>query len=203
MSHLTPFINVSNVANTLNKIQKTYETSPKVFERTIKDMVSRAPGKVASAVTTVYGIKKGEIRCKRGETKTSAGSIYSKGDEIATFELVYTGRVLTPLHFSMTPKNKPDKKKYKIKAKIKKQSKTFTAPDGGGVFLAQASKSLTTIPWIRSSSDRLDISPIKTLSLPQMVDNKDVREVIGQELGDLLYKRFNNHMHQHLTKNLK
>ncbi len=203
MSHLTPFINVSTVANTLNKIQKTYETSPRVFERTIKDMVSRAPGKIASAVTSVYGIKKSEIRCKRGEIKTSAGTIYSSGKEIASLQYLYKGRVLTPLHFSMTPKNRPDKKKYKIKAKIKKQSKIFTAPDGGGVFLAQASKSLTTIPWLRNSSDRLDISPIKTISLPQMVDNKDVREVIDQELGDLYYKRFNNHMHQHLMKNLK
>lgn len=201
MAKLAPFIDMSDVAETFEKIRKAAETSPVVFERTLKDMHSRAPGKVASAVTSVYGIKKGEIKHKKGTSKTAAGNISTRGEELASFELRYTGRVLTPLHFGMTPKVRPDKKKYKVKAKIKKTAKAFTAPAGGGVFLAPTGS--TTIPWFRNSSDRLDISPIKTLSLPQMVDNETVREVIGVELGDLLDKRFNNHLKQHLNKNLK
>lgn len=201
MAKIAPYLDISNVTETMNKILKTFSTSDAVFERTLKDMYSRAPGKVASAVTSVYGIKKGEIKYKKGSSKTAAGNILAKGEKLATFQLVYTGRVLTPLHFGMTPKIKPDKKKYKVKAKIKKTAKTFTPPSAGGVFLAPTGS--TTIPWIRHSSDRLDISPIKTLSLPQMVDNETVREVIGVELGELLEKRFNNHLEQHLKKNLK
>jgi hypothetical protein len=201
MAKIAPYLDVSNVKKTMDKILKTFSASDVVFERTLKDMYSRAPGKVSSAVTTVYGIKKGEIKYKKGSSKTAAGNILAKGDKLATFQLVYTGRVLTPLHFGMTPKIKPDKKKYKVKAKIKKTAKAFTPPSGGGVFLAPTGS--TTIPWIRHSSDRLDISPIKTLSLPQMVDNETVREVIGKDLGELLEKRFNNHLEQHLKKNLK
>lgn len=201
MAKIAPFIDMSNVAETLNKVQKTFATSDVVFERTLKDMFSRAPGKVATAVTSVYGIKKKEINAKKGFSKTAAGNILAKGDNLATFELVYSGRVLTPLHFGMTPKARPDKKKYKVKAKIKKTSKEFKAPSGGGVFLAPTGT--TIIPWIRHSEKRLDISPIKTLSLPQMVDNEMVREEIGKELGDLLDKRFNNHLNQHLKRNLK
>lgn len=201
MAKLAPFIDMSDVAETFEKIRKAAETSPVVFERTLKDMHSRAPGKVASAVTSVYGIKKGEIKHKKGTSKTAAGNISTRGEELASFELRYTGRVLTPLHFGMTPKVRPDKKKYKVKAKIKKTAKAFTAPASGGVFLAPTGS--TTIPWFRNSSDRLDISPIKTLSLPQMVDNETVRETIGVELGDLLDKRFNNHLKQHLNRNLK
>lgn len=201
MVKIAPFIDMTNVAGTFEKIRKAAATSPVVFERTLKDMGSRAPGKVASAVTSVYGIKKSEINCKKGYSKTAAGNVLTRGEKLASFELIYSGRVLTPLHFGMTPKVKPDKKKYKVKAKIKKTAKAFTAPSGGGVFLAPTGS--TTIPWFRNSSDRLDISPIKTLSLPQMVDNKIVRETIGVELGDLLEKRFNNHLNQHLNRTLK
>lgn len=201
MAKMNPFVDVSDVAETMKKIHRTFSTSDVVFERTLKDMVSRAPGKVATAVTSVYGIKKKEINVKKGFSKTAAGNILTKGDELATFELRYTGRVLTPLHFGMTPKTRPDKKKYKIKAKIKKTAKEFKAPAGGGVFLAPTGT--TTIPWFRHSGDRLDITPIKTLSLPQMVDNKDVREVISAELGDLVAKRFDNHLKQHMNRNLK
>lgn len=201
MKKTAPYLDMSNVKQTMDKILKTYETSNVVFDRTLKDMYSRAPGKVASAVTSVYGIKKGDINVKKGYSKAAAGNILTRGEKLATFQLIYTGRVLTPLHFGMTPKLRPDKKKYKVKAKIKKTAKTFSAPSGGGVFLAPTAS--TTIPWFRNSSDRFDISPIKTLSLPQMVDNETVRETIGVELGDLLEKRFNNHLEQHMKKNLK
>ena len=201
MAKKTPFVDMSGVSKTLKKIEKCAETSPAVFDRTLKDMSSRAPGQVASAVTSVYGIKKGEIKYKKGHSKMAAGNISVQGDKLATFELIYSGRVLTPLHFGMTPKQRPDKKKYKVKAKIKKTAKVFTPPANGGVFLAPTGS--TTIPWFRNSSRRDDIFPIKTLSLPQMVDNETVRETIGEKLGDLLEKRYNNHLKQHLNKNLK
>lgn len=201
MAKKQPFIDISGVAKTLEKYEKFVETSPIVFERTLKDMSSRAPGKVGSAVTSVYGIKKGEIIPTKKSNKKLAGNIYTKGKTLASFELLYSGRVLTPLHFGMTPKVRPDKKKYKVKSKIKKTAKVHTPPAGGGVFLALTGQ--TTIPWVRHSEKRFDISPIKTLSLPQMVDNKTVRETIGVELGDLLDKRFNNHLKQHMNRTLK
>lgn len=201
MKKTAPYLDMTNVKSTMDKILKTFQASDVVFERTLRDMYSRAPGKVASAVTSVYGIKKGDINVKKGYSKAAAGNILTKGDKLASFQLIYKGRVLTPLHFGMTPKIRPDKKKYKVKAKIKKTAKAFSAPSGGGVFLAPTGS--TTIPWFRHSSNSFDISPIKTLSLPQMVDNETVREVIGVELGDLLEKRFNNHLNQHMKKNLK
>lgn len=201
MAKNTPHVDLKDFHKKIDKFKlKLSDTSP-VFERTLKDMNSRAPGKVADAVRTVYNIKKSEITCKKGYSKTAAGSISTKGQELAKFELRYEGRVLTPLHFGMTPKTRPEKKKYKVSAKIKKEKKQFTAPSGGGVFLAPASKSSkTVIPWLRESKERYDISPIKTLSLPQMVDNTDVREVISAELGELLEKRFNHHLDRHLKK---
>lgn len=210
MGNMKPFVDCSSVVKAMNKIKNAYETSPVVFERTLKDMRSRVPGKVASAVTSVYGIKKSEIKCKSNSFKRGAGKIYARGNDLASFELLYYGRSLTPLHFGMTPKQAPSsenskgRKKYKVKAKIKKIAKTFK-PDApnGGVFLAPTQKTSTILPWMRHSEKPLDITPIKTLSLPQMVDNERVREIINKDLGELCKKRFDNALKQHLNRKLK
>ena len=162
-----------------------------------------------------YNIKKNELTCKKGFSKTSAGVIKASGSELMNFTLTYEGRRLTPLHFGMTPKVRPDKKKYKVSAKIKKGKKTVFTPENetGGVFLAPAKKGSSTIlPWERHSEDRYDISPIKTMSLPQMVGpnpetgeggNPIVMNQISESLTELLDKRFNYHMKRHLDKGLK
>ena len=201
----TPYVDMEDLKKKIDNFKKEVENPVPVFERTLKDLNSRAPGKVADAVRSVYNIKKNEITCKKGFSKTSAGSIGVQGKELAEFTLHYEGRVLTPIHFGMTPKVRPEgKKKYKVKAKIKgQQRKTFVAPEGGGVFLAPASKSATTIAWFRNSESRYDITPIKTISLPQMVDNPDVREVIHDELGEILDKRFSHHMNRALDRATK
>ena len=73
MAKIKPFVDVSSVTKTLEMYEKFIETSPAVFERTLKDMFSRAPGKVASAVTSVYGIKKGEITPTKKSDKNLQG----------------------------------------------------------------------------------------------------------------------------------
>ena len=205
MGKIKPSVDCSSVIKALDKIKNACETSPVVFDRVLKDMNSRAPGKVASAVTSVYGIKKSEITGKKKISKKPIGRVYARGGELASFELIYYGRILTPLHFGMTPKERPkEKKKYKVKVKIKKQAKVFK-PDSqeGGVFLAPTQKTSKQIPWMRHSEITSDISPIKTLSLPQMVDNKEVRATIDVEIGELYKKRFDNALKQHLSKKLK
>ena len=214
MAELTPYINLKDVHEKFNNLVNCIDDSSEVFEKTLKDMGSRAPGKVADAVRTVYNIKKSEITCKKGFSKTSAGVIKAKGEDLMSFKLIYEGRALTPLHFGMSPKQKPDKKKYKVKAKIKKGKQTVFTPKNpeGGVFLAPAAKGSSKIlAWERYSGDRDNISPIKTMSLPQMVGpgedgkggNPTVMETIGTSLTELLDKRFHYHMQKHLDKKLK
>ena len=157
----------------------------------------------------MYGIKKKEIKFRKQFTKSkSIGHISVHGEKLSTLELLYAGRLLTPLHFGMTPKTRPEgKKKYKIKAKIKKRLKAFPSrPEkavNGGLFLAPAAKGSSTIlPWFRYSEDPYDIKPIKTVSLPQMVDNKLVRRQIRRGIDDLYQTRFDNHLKQFIKGNL-
>ena len=223
MGNIKPFVDCSSVVKAMNKIKNAYETSPVVFERTLKDMRSRAPGKVASAVTSVYGIKKSEIKCKSNSFKRGAGKIYARGNDLASFELLYYGRSLTPLHFGMTPSVRPNKKQYKVKAKIKKNKATVLKAEknkqeikGGAIFLASNPKKPSQIlPWERLSpynknsskseknAAKYDIRGKRTMSLPQMVDNWQVRKIINKNLGELCKKRFDNALKQHLNRKLK
>ena len=73
MAKIAPYLDVSNVKKTMDKILKTFSASDVVFERTLKDMYSRAPGKVASAVTSVYGIKRVKSSIKKVLAKLQQG----------------------------------------------------------------------------------------------------------------------------------
>ena len=198
-----PFVSLKGFAESMTKLTAAYSSVDTVMDHTLKDMISRVPGKVASSVTWMYGIKKSEIKYNKEIKNKSVGKISVHGNSLSELQFKYQGRVLTPLHFGMTPKERPEgKKKYKVSAKIKKRKKEFRAKHAvnGGVFLAPASKSSTIIPWFRNSSDRFDISPIKTLSLPQMVDNKMVRRKIAEDVDELFHKRFDHHLSRHLKR---
>lgn len=204
------FVDLSDSFQKLSSLSGAVNKIDTVYDRTLKDMISRVPGKIASAVTWMYGIKKSEISFKRSFKKGGkvAGYITAHGEKLTTLEFRYAGRLLTPLHFGMTPKTKPEgKKKYKIKAKIKKQLKALPSrPEkavDGGLFLAPASKtSGKHIAWFRYSKDPFDIKPVKTLSLPQMVDNKMVRKAIRKDVDEVFHTRFDNHMKQFIKGNI-
>lgn len=217
MAQITPYIDIKDFQDKFNNLINTIDKSGVVFEKTLKDMGSRAPGKVADAVRTVYNIKKSEITCKKGFSKTSAGVIKASGKDLMSFTLTYEGRMLTPLHFGMTPKQRPEKKKYKVKAKIKKGVSTVLKPEkneqvvaGGAVFLGRNPKKPSQIiPWERISSDSHDIRGKRVMSLPQMVGpnpntgeggNPIVMQQIGESLTELLDKRFHHHLQRHLEK---
>lgn len=213
MAQITPYIDFNDVHEKFNNLINCIDDSSEVFEKTLKDMKSRAPGKVADAVRGVYNIKKNDLMpTKKKEDLKPAGTIRASGQELMSFKLTYEGRMLTPLHFGMTPKAKPDKKKYKVSAKIKKGKKTVFTPKNpeGGVFLAPAAKSSSRIlAWERHSGDRFDVSPIKTMSIPQMVGpnpktgeggNSVVMQQIKDSINELLDNRFNYHLKRHLDK---
>lgn len=206
-----PYVDLKNFHTKINKIKVALNDPSDVFKYTFKDIKSRAPGGVADAVRNVYNIKKNEITPKSKSAKSTpkkAGSIFAVGTTIENFKMIYYGRVLTPLHFGMTPKIRPKlegkkNKKYKIKLNIKKQQKVLKGKSDNSPFLAPVRSGYSKqIPWERFSNNRDDIRPVKTLSVPQMVDNKIVRETIDKTLGELLEKRFQHHLNNFINKKI-
>jgi len=191
-------IDLSDVHKKFAKFKKTLDDPSGVFSKTMADMSKRAPGKVADAVRTQYSIKKAELL----PTKTKmdlkrAAYIKLTGQTIATFQLEYKGRMLTPLHFGMQPQtpspldeskshvaNTPNydyriynpHKKYKISQKVKKKREKLSSPDDKGLvpFLAPAHKgSSRIIPFQRQANQR-DIEKVfKGISVPEMIGPND------------------------------
>ena len=107
------------------------------------------------------------------------------------------GRVLTPTHFKMKPtQRKP--KPYRVSQEVfKGQRKNLPA----GVFLASSGgEGSTQIPFQRESESRYPIKSIKTLSVPQMIENEKVQPLIQQNIDEGLSKRLENHVKQMLAK---
>ena len=212
---LEVFTNVADVVRKLDGIANVY---PATIDYTFKDMRNRAPGKIVNAVRDIYNIKKNEISYKvYSESRKDfhhtfnwrrGGHIYVGGGTLQSMGFYFAGNPLTPIHFNMTPKQKPPKgKKYKIKAEILKGRKINFRNESkhpeGGVFLAKPPRGNQIIPWFRNSNDSNDIEPIKTVSLPQMVDNEKARKIMNQGLGELLHSRFNHHLKRNLKKAIK
>lgn len=155
------------------------------------------------------------------EAVKQAGSLRAKGDTLETMTLVYSGRPLTPLHFKMkpaAPRNKQEKTAERVPGKqivfkgaqgkvamvrpLVPYQITYsvfkgrvTALEGspkykGMPFLAKVSGNY--LPFQRKANGKLHA--IKTVSVPQMVDNPEVHTRIYNRLSEETEKRLRNNM---------
>lgn len=195
-------IKTTGIKSVTKQLEKDAKAAQKVLTATGNDMRRRVPGKVADEVVTVYGIKKSEITPiskSAKKPKKTAGSIRVKGATVSEVSITYAGRLLTPTHFSMTPKAppKPTGKKRRrkpITAQIKKgQRKSL----GSDVFLG-SNRGGGYIPFRRTTKSRYPIESVKTLSLPQMIDNENVSKRIQQDINELLEKRLAHNLKRFL-----
>lgn len=216
-------VDTSDIQKKINKIKKTLNDPSGAFTKTLSDVKRRAPGKVADAVVENYWIKKKEIIPQNAKAKTKkklAGSIKVKGEEIANLTIEYSGRLLTLTHFVFSPTKVPKERGYKVKEKIRKTKKVtkpnkeknksnpFILKSPQGIvmpFQRRLDKKNKENPYYRKkdgSDGRMNQSVVseRTTSLPQMVDDKKVREEINSKLGDLLHERFNHHFGETMNK---
>ena len=194
-------VTLSNYRKQLEELEKKQE---KAIQSAVNDCKSRAPAQVTKTVTAAYGIKAGEVtaagKAAKGGAKT-VGSIKIDGVAINTIQLTYNGRVLTPSHFSMTPKQRPEGgRKYTVKAEITKGKKSVTTagkPDGTkgkkkrlgtGMFLAPGGGT-SEIPFRRQTAKRLPIDAIRTVGIPQMITNEQNAALISERINELLQER--------------
>lgn len=197
-------LNIENIAKRLAKDAKQAEMAVK---QTGSDMRNRVPGMVASEVTEVYNIKKQEITPAKPKTKPKklAGRISVVGQTVSSVTIEYTGRTLTPTHFDMKPTKRTvsrRKRKHRKRTRpaAKKKEITATIKDGirksfgPHVFLG-GNRGGGYIPFVRKGPGRdAELEAVKTLSLPQMVDNPNVREEITAKINTELEKRLKHNI---------
>lgn len=187
----------TNIQNVIDGLEKEKALSKKVIERTVGDMRTRGPGWVSKAVREEYNISPKDV--KEAYHTEKAGSLSLGGAHVDDVALVYRGRVLTPTHFKMRPATRPPKPKL-ITAEIRKgQRKTLSSI----AFLANSGREGSKqIPFQRTGKERLPIEAIKTLSVPQMIEdgNENVKPKVEQAINENLKKRFEHYCEQLLKK---
>lgn len=193
------------------RLAKLEDGGEKAIKRTTSDFVSRAPGWVSKGIRQHYGVDTKAIKEAAQKPRRGKYTIKVAGVAIDGATLQYSGRLLTPTHFNMTPRIRPTalaktynripgkntpfamvrpSKKYTIKATIIKGQRSALPSDA---FLGKAKN--VTLPFQRDGEQRKPLSVIHTLSVPQMIDGR-AHETINKQISDGLGKRFEHHIQQ-------
>lgn len=193
-------LSVPNFKSLTQQIEAQNNNMQKAIDRTISDCKQRAPAQITKAVTTVYNIKSSEVTAAGKTAKAGAktiGEVKVRGLHINTLQLVYTGRRLTPLHFSMSPKKPPSNKKiYTVKATFfKGQKKTLKGKYDTPIFLAPQKQGVV-LPFQRVGDSRTPVYVIHTTSIPQMIENEQVATDIQGRIDELLTTRMQHNIEQ-------
>ena len=201
----------------VKKLQKLEHGGEVAIKRTVSDFNTRAPAWVAKGIREHYGVDKAAIN-ESGPRKKKGSTVKVAGVTVDGATLEYRGRTLTPIHFKMSPKKRPEgqqnkpirvpgqliagagdvamirpPKKYTVKATIIKGKRTSLPP---GTFIASGQGG-STLPFQRTTEEREPIEAVRTLSVPQMIDGR-ARETIEETISEKLGERFQHHIKQAL-----
>lgn len=204
----------------LEQLRKAPET---VLKRTVSDVRTRVPSWVAAEVTKVYGIKKAEVLpVKSGKAKKAVGDIKVKGEKVSALQVVYRGRLLTPVHFGMKPTTPNPGGAQTLKATIIKgqrqtigKTKKLTKKQRQNIgrnFRGQGTRNSPRSPWMLQQTGNKKEGGVnhipfqrtkqpgkmdhvfRTVSLPQMVSSERTHEAITKAINEGLEKRLEQHM---------
>lgn len=208
---------LSNLHQLVADLEAIENGGKKAISNTIKDVKARAPGWIAQEVTAVYNIKKSEITPSgSGKPKKMAGSIQITGETIEELAITYKGRLLTPVHFGMTPKTAPPGKSYTLRMQVVKGQKKvigryLNTRTPGGPYSERSHNILmgtgntkaggvSAIPFQRMSRTRTDIKKFTTISVPSMITSERTNEKILKRLQDETAKRLQHNLDRALGK---
>lgn len=200
-------------AELVKRLRKLENGGKVAIQRTVSDFATRAPAWVSKGIRENYGVDTGAIKEAAQRPKRGKTSIKVAGVTVDGASLEYKGRTLTPLHFKMSPKQRPAAqqskhiripgqviagagdvamirapKPYKVKATIIKGQRS-TLPSGTFVTSANGGVSL---PFQRKGEGRA-MEAVRTLSVPQMIDGR-ARETIEETISTKLGERFQHYV---------
>jgi len=208
-------VSLKNYKALEEKIMAIHKGSETVIKRTVSDFKSRAPGWIASAVTSVYNIKKTEVMGAKKNAQ-SVGKIKVSGVLVDNVQIEFSGRLLTPVHFGMKPKSPPPGRSYTLKMQVFKGrqkviGRYYNTRTPGGPFSershnilmhtgAKTADKVQYIPFQRMSRDRNDLKKFTTISIPQMITNENVSQLIQQKIEEGLSSRLEHHLKRELGR---
>ena len=145
-----------------------------------------------------------------------AGSVSVSGETIEELTITYSGRMLTPVHFGMTPKTAPPGKSYTLRMQVVKGQKKvigryLNTRTPGGPYSERSHNILmgtgntkaggvSAIPFQRMSRTRTDIKKFTTISVPSMITSERTNEKIMTRLQEETAKRLQHNLDRALGK---
>ena len=219
MPRSTITMQVENFKRLMDTVAQVDEQGRKAVKNTVKDVKARAPGWIAAEVVQVYNIKKSEITPASGKgskPKKMAGSVRITGETIEEIAITYEGRMLTPVHFGLTPKSPPAGKSYTLKMQVVKGKKQVigryknTRTPGGpysershNILMGTGSAKADGVSWIpfqRMSRERTDLKKFTAISVPQMITSDLTSERIKTKLQEDTAKRLQHNLDRALGR---
>ena len=208
---------IKNYSAIKKRLEDMKKAPSQVIKNVTSDAAKRIPGWVATEVTKTYGVKKSEI------TGQKIGKVRAVGKGIKDLKIIYTGRLLTPTHFSMSPKAPKSGGGYTLKASILKgQRKTLgnvkKLTKKQRASLQRGMRNSPQSPWMlqhtgAKDDEKTQFIPfqrreqpgkmkyvMKTISLPQMVSSERTHGNIQQAINEGLGKRLDHHMNRYMGK---
>ena len=177
----------------------------------MRDLRRDVPAAVANAVSKRYNLKTSEMKPpavkvnvdKDGNKYKSkkAVDVRVDGEDLSSMAIVYRGRRLTVQRFSMNPKKpvgftgrKGHRKRAKkdIQATILKGRRSNVRMDGHRTFVANV-RGVNQAVHAKNGDRRIDFIA-KTLSVPIMVDNEEVRKDINKGISQRVDKSLKRRM---------
>lgn len=201
----------------LAELEEIAAKSETAMRRTMSDIKKRGPTWIAKGVTKDYNLTTAQVK--------DLSKLKVTGDTLGELSFNYTGRLLTPSHFKMSP-TAPKPGAYTIKATIKrgkrvtvgrvkkltkKQRKnigrnfqrkgTRNSPTSPPMLVGTGNKregGTSHIPFQRTTQPGHYDKAIRTLSVPQMIQDGqgNTKPAVRQSLSENIEKRFNHHTDQ-------
>lgn len=201
---------------TMDELNKMEEKGKKVVRRCLADFKKRTPPWVAQAVAKEYNIPKNEIN---GNGSSGIVSVRAYGDNIKNVFISYSGRPLTMAHFSNALKSPPPftasrmtipynggfrqvRKREPVLTTVtvrKGKPELLTGKYNTPIFVSKTRKTNGQyLPFQRTGNftenGNVQIVSIKTLSVPQMIENDKVSKDIKEKINKGMTKRIEHHI---------
>ena len=189
------------------ELNKRHKNAQKCIDTITGDLKRRVPPVIAQGVAEEYNIKARDKRFKECLRTTESGNGGTR-----RIGIIYKEEEVTPVHFGMKPKSRPQKNRpYGISAQIKKGSiktlhgkpeyagKPFLADNGHGTDIQFQRIGR---PGKNGATERTNLASIKVISIPQMImnGNGEMKPNVEKALNERIEERLNHYAERYLKK---